>query len=158
MGTLLPGGSILAGRYNANVYSLSTTLTPWRRLTFSTTFSYSDDRTVTGVNGLGGVVPYGGHTYNLLPSANLNLGKSTDANFTYTFSRADYRQDNQDQNLPLGIEYDRHGLLAGLTHRFSKRMTGSIQYGFFYYDEPTAAGAHDYTAHAIFFSWKTVFE
>jgi hypothetical protein len=158
LGTVLPGGSIFAGNYDANIYSLNTTLMPWRRLNLSTTFSYNDTRTVTGVNGLAGVVPYEGAIYSVLSTANFVLNKATDANVSYTFSRADYGQNNQDQSLPLGIAYDQHGLLAGITRRFGKRMTASLQYGFFYYDEPTSGGARDYVAHAVFASWKMVFE
>ena len=35
-----PGGSLLAGTYQAHTAALNTTLTPWRRLFLSTTFSY----------------------------------------------------------------------------------------------------------------------
>jgi hypothetical protein len=156
--TPLPGGSIFAGNYDAHIYSLNAILTPWRRLNLSTTFSYSNTRTVSGVNGRVGVVPYEGDIYSVLSSANYIFNNSTDGNLTYVFSRADYRQDNQDQTLPLGIDYDRHGIIAGLTRRFSKRITASLQYGFFYYAEPTSGGARDFTAHAIFASWRVVFE
>lgn len=156
-GTMLPGGSIFAGNYDAHVYSMNAVLSPWRRLTWSTSFSYSDTRTVTGVNGTVGIVPYAGNIYSVLSSANLRLGNSTDATLSYTFSRADYRQENADQTLPLGIKYNRHGLIAGLSRQFGKRMSANLQYGFFYYDEPTSGGARDFTAHAVFGSWRVVF-
>jgi len=54
--------------------------------------------------------------------------------------------------LPLGIRYDRHGLTAGITRRFTKNLAGTVQYGFFRYREPTAGGANDYTARAVFAS------
>ena len=45
--------------------------------------------------------------------------------------------------MPLGIVYDRHVVLAGVTPRLLKNITGAVQYGFFYYDEPTAGGARN---------------
>ncbi len=157
-GTPVPGGSILAGDYDASIYSLGVTLTPWRRLHLATTFSYSDTRTITGVDGRSGLAPYQGDIYSVLGTANLILTTNTDWTLTYSFSRADYRQDNEVDGLPLGIRYDRHGILAGLHHRFNPRMTAALQYGFFYYDEPTSNGARNYAAHGIFASWKVAFE
>ncbi len=157
-GTVLPGGAIDAGRYDANIYSLNTTLARWRRLNLSTTLSYSDTRTITGVNGRAGVAPYEGDIWSVLSSANFIVNQSTDAQVSYSFSRADYRQSKGGDVLPLGIVYDRHGVIAGLTRRFGKRMSASLQYGFFSYSEPTSGGARDYVAHAVFASWKVVFE
>lgn len=158
LGTLLPGGRILAGNYDANVYSLNATLAPWRRVTLSSTVSYSDSRTVSGVDGAAGVQPYEGDTYSVLSSAHLVLNKAADWNLSYAFSRADYRQDLVKDSLPLGIRFDRHGLITGLTRRFGRKILAHLQYGFFYYDEPTAGGSRDYTAHAVFASWKMVFD
>jgi hypothetical protein len=158
LNTPVPGGSILAGNYDANIYSLNATLTPWRRLNLSTTFSYSQTRTVSGFNGLAGVVPYEGDIYSVLTTANFIINNSTDWNVSYVFSHADYTQNNQDQSLPLGIDYDRHGIVTGFTRRFGKRISATLQYGFFYYAEPTSGGANDYTAHAIFGSFKMAFD
>jgi len=30
-----------------------------------------------------------------------------------------------------------------------KNMTGTLQYGYFHYNEPTAGGANNYTAYAV---------
>jgi hypothetical protein len=158
LNTVLPGGEIFAGNYDANIYSFNATLSPWRRLNFSTTFSFNNARTVTGVNGQAGVVPYQGDIYSVLSTANFVVSKSTDFNLSYTFSRANYQQDNQDQSLPLGIDYTRHGLVTGFSHRFGKKITANLQYGFFYYTDPASGGATDYTAHAVFGSLKMVFD
>jgi hypothetical protein len=157
-GVPIQGGGLLAGNYDANVYSLNATLTPWRRLNFSTTFSYNDARTVSGVNGIGGVVPYKGDIYNVLTTANFIVSKSTDWNVSYVYSRADYLQHNQADTLPLGIDYTRNGVMTGFTHRFGKRTSTSLQYGFFQYHDPSVGGANDYTANAVFASFKMVFE
>ncbi|HKS37325.1 MAG TPA: c-type cytochrome domain-containing protein [Verrucomicrobiae bacterium] len=146
---IYPGGEILAGNEDAHVYSVNATITPWRRLYGSATFSYRDSRLVSFVNGAGMIAAYEGDIYSVLSSGTFALNDRTDFRATYSFSRADYRQDNEAAGLPLGIRYDRHGLLAGLTRKFTQNLTGSVQYGFFRYREPTAAGANDYKAHAI---------
>jgi len=144
-----PGGELLAGNYDAHVYSANVTLTPWRRLYLSTTFSCSQSRILTGANNGATVVPYRGDIYSVLSSASLALNNKTDLRAGYTFSRADYRQHNEVAGLPLGIFYERHGLMAGLTRRLLKNMTGTLQYVFFYYNEPTSNGANNYRAHAV---------
>ena len=151
-----PGGKILAGNYDAHVYSLSTTFTPWRRLYLSSTLSYSDSRSVAGVNNDTSLTPYEGNTLSAISNANLVLNPKTNWNTSYSFSRADYRQRNQTETLPFGIVYDRHGIITGLTRRFVKNITTNLQYGYFRYDEPTAGGANDYTAHAIMASMNII--
>jgi len=144
-----PGGEIRAGNQDAHVYSANVTLTPWRRLYLSTTFSYSQSRILSGVNNGTTVVPFRGDVYSVLSSANFVLSKSTDLHGSYSFSRADYRQHNEAEGLPLGIFYDRHAIMAGVTRRLLKNMTATLQYGFFYYNEPTSGGANNYRAHAV---------
>ena len=143
------GGEILAGNQDARVYSVNTTLTPWRRLYLSTTFSYSDSRIMSEANYGATVAPYRGDVYSVLSSGNIVVSAKTDFHATYSFSRADYEQDNEALGLPLGIRYSRHALTAGITRRISKNVSGTLQYGYFRYREPTAAGANDYTAHAV---------
>ncbi len=144
-----PGGSLLSGNYDAHIYSASATLTPWRRLVWSTTFSYSDSRTVTGVDGRAGTVPYTGDIYSILSMANVVIDEKTDWHVNYTYSLGNYDQDGAAAALPLGIAYDRHGVTTGLARRFGKRITTHLQYGYFRYDEPSSGGVRDYTAHAI---------
>ncbi|HYT60970.1 MAG TPA: c-type cytochrome domain-containing protein [Haliangiales bacterium] len=148
-----PGGALLAGNYDAHVYSANVTLTPWRRLYLSTTFSYSQSRLVSGDNelpaGQPAVVPNKGDIYTVLASANFAVSRSTDFRAIYTYSRADYRQHNESGGLPLGLVYDRHGVTAGVTRRLLKNMTGTLQYGFFRYSEPVSAGVNNYRAHAV---------
>ncbi len=149
-GVFVSGGRIFAGNYDAHVYSVNTTLTPWRRLYLSTTFSLSRTRLTTGVNNGAQVVPFEGDVYSVLSSANFVLSQSTDWHASHSFSRADYGQNNFADGLPLGVAYDRHGVLTGLTRRFKHNLATTLQYGFFRYAEPTAGGANDYTAHALF--------
>jgi len=149
LSAFFPGGAILAGNEDAHVYSINTTLTPWRRLYVSTTFSYKQSRLLTGVNNGATVVPYRGDSYSVLSTATFVMNKSTDLHASYSFSRADYRQSNEPDGLPLGIGYDRHAVMAGVTRRLMKNMTANLQYGYFNYHEPTSGGANNYAAHAV---------
>ncbi len=153
-----PGGQILSGDYDANVYSINLTLTPWRRLYLSTLFSYSDSSTVSGVNNRPSpdpsVVPYKGDLYSVLVSANYALNKSTDFNATYSYSRANYQQNNVTGGLPLGIVYDRNAVMIGIKRRFTRNLTGQLHYAFATYHEPSSNGANNYTGNAVFGSFN----
>jgi len=67
----------------------------------------------------------------------------------YIFSKADYGQNNSAGGVPLGIDYQMHGVQAGLSHRISKDISTKLQYRFNYYEEPTSGGANNYRAHTV---------
>ncbi len=145
-----PGGRVLAGQYDAHVYSFNATLTPWRRLYFFSTFSFQDSRTITADHGSESIAPFRGHVYSVLTSANYVLNDQTDLNLAYDFSYANYGQNNEASGLPLGIDYRRHGMRAGLARRFWKRCVARLDYVLSYYDEPSGGHFNDYTAHGVF--------
>ena len=154
---LLVGGApftddkrIYAANYDAHVYSVNFSLSPWRRVYLSTTFSFQDTRTAASVPDNGSVVPYKGNVYSALTSGTLPLSEKNDLQVSYSFSHADYEQDNKESGLPVGIAYQHHGAQIGLTRRIVKNIAANLRYGFFLYDEPTSSGASDYTAHLIF--------
>jgi hypothetical protein len=149
-GDVSPGGGLMAASYNSSIYSINNTFTPWRRLCLSGTFSYRDGRTKTAFNGIAGTVPYEGDVFSVIASATYVLTDKTDLDANYSFSKADYRQNNAASALPLGIDYGWHSMMAGVRHEISKNMTARLQYGFFRYVEPTSGNAADYDAHAIF--------
>ena len=144
----LPGGRIRAGEHEADVYSLNATVTPWRRLFLNATFAFSDAETTTGLQ-TPAVAPYEGQIYTVLTSATFALDANSDLTASYSFSKADYDQRGEVDGLPLGLVYDRHGLVVGVKRRFKHGLSASLQYAFYKYDEPTSGGALDYTAHGI---------
>jgi hypothetical protein len=153
--TFSPSGYILAGNYDAHIYSLGATLTPRQRLALSGTFSYQDTSTTTITNAQ--ILPYKGGVYSALVSGTYLLNKSTDLQLNYSFSFGNYSEPNPPNNQnsfltppPLGILYHQHALQAAVSHRFNKRLTTRLQYGFYLYDEPSLAGANNYTAQSIF--------
>lgn len=152
-GEALPGGRLRAGDHHAHVYSLNTTLTPHRRWLWNTTVSFSDAETQTGLL-TPAVVPFAGQIYTVLSSLSFVLDARTDLTSSYTFSQVDYGQANFAEGLPLGIVFERHGLLAGVRRQFKHGLSVSLQYGVFRHEEPSAGGAADYTAHGVF-AWIT---
>ena len=78
----------------------------------------------------------------------------TDLLLNYSFSFADYTQSDFSTNPlsppPVGNRYQQHAFQAVLSHRISKSFTTRLQYGYYYFNEPTLAGAADFRANAIF--------
>jgi hypothetical protein len=144
-----PGGQVLAGNSDAHTYGANLVLTPWRRLYLSTTFSYQDSAVTTADNGSPSVASYRGDTYTVLANASYALDRATSLLGAYAFSKATYGQNNALAGLPLGIDYDRQGVQAGLAHRFSAAFSARLQYGYFRYREPTSGHLNDYTAHMV---------
>jgi hypothetical protein len=144
-----PGGRVFAGRYEAHTVSANATLTPFRRLYLAGTVSYQNSRTTTANNDSLSVAPYRRDQWSLLASATYVLDDASDIFASYTFSQARYGQNNAADGLPLGLDYDRHGVQLGLLRRFSKSVTARLQYGYFAYHEPSGGNLFDFTAHQV---------
>jgi len=98
------------------------------------------------------IPPYKGDVYGALLSGTYILDQTTDLALSYSFSRGDYSDDRTitpTTPLPMGIKYQQHALQAALIRRISKHLTTRLQYGFYYYDEPSLAGADNYKAHTV---------
>jgi hypothetical protein len=147
---LSPGGGLEAGEYKSQIYSINTTMTPFPRLFLSTTFSYQPSTSLTADNNDPAVAAYRGETYTVLANTTYVLSQNADVFATYSFSDADYAQNNFAAGLPVGIEYQQHALQAGLVRRFGKRITVQLKYGFYSYSEPSSGGANNYVAQSIF--------
>ncbi len=145
-----PGGGSASGEYDSQIYSVNTTMTPCPRLFLSGTFSYQPSSSVSATYNIPAVVAYRGETYTVLASSTYVLSQNANLFATYSFSDADYAQNNYAAGLPVGIEYAQHALQAGLMRRFGKRITAQLRYGFYSYTEPTSGGANNYIAHSIF--------
>jgi hypothetical protein len=144
-----PGGRLRAANVDSDVYGINLTLTPFRRWYFSSTFNYYDSRTEAAHNNVPSVVPYRGNVVSALGSVTFTLNEKTDLNGSYSFSRADYAQNNFAAGLPVGIEYSRHDIRAGIRRKF-KNVLANLEYGFFKYNEPSSRGFNNYEAHAVF--------
>lgn len=144
-----PGGTVPAGESGVQVYSFNAIVAPIHRLSLSGTFSLQRSSTVTFDNASTAVEPWRGDTYSVLGAVTWVASQSTDLLMTYSFSKADFSQDNFATGLPLGIRYQWHTLRAGLTRRLNQAVVAKLQYGFSYYDEPSSGGANNYRAHSI---------
>jgi hypothetical protein len=157
-GGITPGGGIVAGEYHSQVYSVNTTMTPCRRLFLSSTFSYQPSSTITADNGDASVAAYRGQTYSVLANSTYVLSRNSDWFASYSFSDADYAQNNFADGLPVGLEYRQHALQTGLSRHFGKNITAQLKYGFYSYNEPTSGGANNYVAHSVFatltYKWR----
>jgi hypothetical protein len=145
-----PGGELMAGEDYSHIFSVNATVTPTSRLFLSAMFSYETSSLITAADGSPAVVPYRGDIYTVLANGTYVFSPTTDVFASYAFSEANYGQNNFAGGLPLGIQYQRHSVQAGLARRFKKNISAKIQYRFDYYDEPSSGGANNYDAHSIF--------
>ena len=154
----VPGGEVLAGNYDAQIFSVNASLTPWQRLRLFGSFTYQNMRTITADNGNPSVAPFQGDIYSALASATWTANERTELNAAYDFSTADFTQHNVALGLPLGLEYRLHTLRAGVTRALSKNLRVRLEYFFSLYDEAYSEGLNDYTAHGVFamlnFRWQ----
>ncbi len=145
-----PGGQLVAGEDRSQIYSVSLTYAPMPRLFLATTFSWQASTTTTAADGSPTVVPYTGDTYTVLANGTYVFSQTTDLFAGYSYSEADYGQNNFAGGLPLGIQYQRHSLQVGVARRLRKTVSARLQYRFDYYNEPSSGGANNYQAHSLF--------
>jgi hypothetical protein len=150
VGGISSGGSLLAGTYTSHTAAFNAALTPWRRLFLSATFSYQNARTVTAANDSPSVAPYAGDIYSVMASGSYILNQKTDLTASYSFSTADFAQDNFADGLPLGIQYQQQAVQIGIKRRIGKGKILSLQYSFYHYDEPSSGGFNNFNSQAIF--------
>jgi hypothetical protein len=143
----VPGGTIQSGNYDAIIYSVSATATPISRLYLTGLFSFQDTRTIGFANSDPAVLTYVGNVYTVLGSAGYALDEKTDVTIQYTYSRSDNFTDNSTVGLPLGLDFHRHGLAAGISRRINKNVAARLGYGFYEYIEPSSGGFNNYRAH-----------
>ena len=144
---LARGGELLSGNFDANIYSVSATVTPITRLYLTGLFSLQDTRTIAFANGNPAVIPYHGNVWTAMGTAGYALDNKTDVNVEYTYSRTDNSTVNASAGLPLGLSDQRTGLLVGLTRRISNNVMARVRYGFYNYNDRSGGGIDNYTAH-----------
>jgi mono/diheme cytochrome c family protein len=144
------GGALLAGEYDTRIYRLNVVLTPWQRLAMNGTFSFQDSRTRTANNADPAVDDFEGDIYSVLFGGTFRVDDKTEIAAHYSFSRGDFSQKNSANGLPLGIEYQQHGLQAGIATQIGDHLRAQLQYQFQHYQEPSAGNFNNYTAHGVF--------
>lgn len=144
---LAPGGSLQSGNYEANIYSVSATVTPMSRWYLTGYLSLQDTHTGAFDNHSPSVLTYRGNVYTIMGTTGYALDNKTDLTVEYSYSRADNSVNNSSAGLPLGLDFQRHALLAGISRKISKNVIARLRYGFYEYDEPSSGGINNYIAH-----------
>ena len=101
-------------------------------------------------NGSPSVAPYEGNIYSVIASGSYVLNQKTDLTASYSFSMADFAQNNFADGLPLGIKYQQHAVHVGIKRQIGKGKSLGLQYSFYHYDEPSSGGFNNFNAHAVF--------
>jgi mono/diheme cytochrome c family protein len=146
------GGEIHASNSDFHTISLGSTFTPNHRWHISGNVSLTDSRTASAQNGVAGITTWQGTTVGTYAHVGFAWNERTDLVGTYSFSLADFGQPTTAGRVVQGTDYALHGLRAGLHRRLRRNAELALEYGFHRYDEPTAAGQNDYTAHGVFAS------
>jgi hypothetical protein len=149
-GVLSPGGTLLAGDTDADRFGAGLVFNLVRGLYLSTTFHYQHSRTRTAQNNTAAVADYEGDTYSSLTAASYAVNARTALIGSYAFSRSDFAQNNAAAGQPAGIRYEQHAAQLGVRRQLNRNLALRMEYALFLYDEPTANGRNDYTAHGIF--------
>ncbi|HTV41846.1 MAG TPA: c-type cytochrome domain-containing protein [Candidatus Sulfotelmatobacter sp.] len=144
-----PGGFIADGHYDLQTYGISATATPFRRLYFLGAFTFSHSRLETADNGDPSIVPYEGNIITASATATWILSPKASLQFSYYFSGADYAQNNSAAGVPAGLNYQRNDLIAGLTRKLTKNLTGTLRYEFSQYTEPSSGNINNFTANGV---------
>ena len=105
---------------------------------------------VTANNNAPTIAPYRGNIYSVFGSGTYILSPTTDLFASYSFSQADFAQDNFVAGLPVGIQYQQQGVQIGLTRRLGKNVRAQLRYGYYKYNEPSSGGADNYHAQSVF--------
>jgi mono/diheme cytochrome c family protein len=151
---IAPGGEPLAGEEASHTISANATLTPVPRVYLSGTLSYEESTTTTAFDGLPAgapsVVPYRGNIYTVLANGTYAITRATTASALYTFSEANYGQNDFAGGVPMGMDYTRHSIQIGLAHRIGKDFSTKLQYRYDYYDDPGSGGTSSYRGNSIF--------
>ena len=135
--------------YDANIYTASITATPVASLFVTGLVSYQDVRLKTIGGDTGSIVDYIGDVLSLAANAGWAIDPLTSLELQYVYSLAENFEDISSDGLPLGIESQRHAVLANLTRRITDNLSVKLRYGFYNYDDNASDGSDNYSAHLI---------
>jgi len=144
------GGELDTSNSDSHTVSFGNTLMPNHRWRFAANASFTDSRTISAANGITSVAPWKGQTYSVYGHVGFLLNDRTDLACSYSFSKADFGQPIATAQVLAGTDYTLHGLRAGVTRKLKRDIRLAAEYGFNQFDEPTAGGQNDYTAHGVF--------
>lgn len=135
--------------YDANIYTASITATPVASLFVTGLVSYQDVRLKTIGGDIGSIVSYIGDVLSLAANAGWAIDPLTSLELQYVYSLTENFEDISSDGLPLGVESQRHAVLASLTRRITDNLSVKLRYGFYNYDDNASDGSDNYSAHLI---------
>ncbi|MGD1019581.1 MAG: hypothetical protein ABSA12_09705 [Verrucomicrobiia bacterium] len=146
---ITPGGTLQSGDYDLNIYSVSATVTPLSRWYLTGYFSLQDTRTTSSANQNPAVQPYRGNVYTVMATTGYAIDKKTDLTLEYSYSCADNFNNNDANGLPLGLNFQRHAVQAGVSRKISTNVVARLRYAFYSYDESSTGGFNNYMANLV---------
>jgi hypothetical protein len=144
-----PPSSKHSCNYDAHIYTASITATPVARLFLTGLASYQDVRLKTLDGNTGAIISYVGDVLSLAANAGWAIDSRTSLDIQYVYSLTENFEDISSDGLPLGVENQRHAVLADLTRQLTDNLSVKLRYGFYSYDDETSDGSDNYTAHLI---------
>ena len=143
---ITPGGTLQSGDYDANIYSVSATVTPLSRWYLTGYFSLQDTRTTSFANHDPSVITYRGNVYTVMATTGMRsttrpISRSNTATHGRTTSPTTLRPACRS-----GLYFQRHAVLAGVSRKISKNVVAHLHYGFYSYDESSTGGYNNYIA------------
>lgn len=141
-------------RQRTHIISQSLTWSPLDRLYLQGSINYVLDETTTPVSDsplTSSLVQKSRNDYWFATlGAGYAVGRRTDLLADYSYYRSDnWDPGNAQVSLPYGASVREHTFTAGLVHRFSQRLRGTLRYTFFQSDDDTSGGHNDFTAHVL---------
>lgn len=143
--------------YDASIYTASVTATPLAGLFVTGLVSYQDVELKTVDLADAPVGNYDGDVLTLAASAGMALDQRTKLNVQYSYSMAENFEDTSADGLPLGVENQRHAVLANLNRQISDNLSVKLRYGFYYYDDDASDGSDNYKAHMVGATCRLIF-
>lgn len=144
------GGELDSSNSDSHTISFGNTINPNHRWHFAANASFTDAQTTSAANGIPSITAWRGQTYSAYGHVGFLLNERTDLACSYTFSKADFGQPIAPTRVLAGTDYTLHGLRAGFTRQLPRDIRFAAEYGFNQFDEPTAGGQNDYSAHGVF--------
>lgn len=148
---------VLTTNYDANIYTASVTATPLAGLFVTGLVSYQDVELKTVDLEDAPVGSYEGDVLTLAVSTGMALDQRTNLNVQYSYSMTDNFEDISADGLPLGVESQRHAVLANLNRQITDNLSLLLRYGFYYYDDEASDGSDNYKAHMAGATCRLIF-
>jgi len=147
-----------SSRMKTHILAQDVNWSPWSRLYVQAGFNYVLSDTKTPASEVTQAILRAQNNYWTMNfSSDLVLDNKTDLKVSYFYYQADDYSDNSAFGVPYGAGAEEHGVTASLIHRFTKRLQGTLRYGFFTNHDRTYGSHNDYTAHMVYSSLRYAF-